>query len=133
MYFITDDSYASYDLLRKKGEIEKTKKMLSSNVKKKYRRSIIQLGLKEKVVANQICQEGRKMRGKDTQVRGAICEVKPWIWSLAYYKFVWYHQWPKISKSNVSSVFLSLSSFLIFILCLILIFKNSLVQLLSRV
>ena len=41
MYFITDDSYASYDLLRKKGEIEKTKKMLSSNVKKKYRRSII--------------------------------------------------------------------------------------------
>lgn len=41
MYFITDDSYASYDLLRKKGEIEKTKKMLSSNVNKKYRRSII--------------------------------------------------------------------------------------------
>lgn len=78
MYFITDDSHASYDLLRKKGEIEKTKKMLSSNVKKIYR-SIIQLGLKEKVVANHMCQEGRKMRGKDTYVRGAICEVKPWI------------------------------------------------------
>ena len=73
------------------------------------------------------------MRGKDTYVRGAICEVKPWIWSLTYYKFVWYHQWPKISKSNASSVFLSLSSFLIFILCLILIFKNSSVQLLSCV